>query len=135
MAAKKTRFLGILLFIFFTAAVWAQDWNLSQIDVSEAIISIAGPRHLYVPAWELSLHTAQDIGSRLAQQQPEFRRIDRPAEAQLMSATVTPADALKLLEFVILAIEARRKDWLKDLAFDLDVGEPAMWALPQKAFG
>jgi hypothetical protein len=93
------------------------------------------PRALYVPAWELSMHTAQNVGSRLIQQQPQLQQIEQPQDAVLTSATVTPGDARKLLEFIILAIEARRKDWLKNLQFTLEVGEPQKMALPQKLFG
>ncbi|MFZ0545091.1 MAG: hypothetical protein WAM60_06620 [Candidatus Promineifilaceae bacterium] len=93
------------------------------------------PRALYVPAWEIAMNTAQSIGSRLIEQQPNFQPIERPEGVQLVSATVTPGDARKLLEFIVLAIEARRKDWLKNLVFNLEVGEPQMMALPQKMFG
>lgn len=93
------------------------------------------PRALYVPAWELSMQTAQNVGSRLIQQQPQLQQIEPPEDAVLTSATVTPGDARKLLEFIILAIEARRKDWLRNLEFKLEVGEPQMMALPQKMFG
>ena len=64
-----------------------------------------------------------------------MRFIERPAEAQLTPAAVSSEDALKLLEFIILAIEARRKDWLKELVFDLDIGEPELLALPRSATG
>ena len=90
-----------------------------------------GPRRLYVPAWDLSIETAQRVGSRLIQQQPQYQIITKPEEVQLVPAVVTPSDARKVLDFIIVAIEARRKDWLKDLAFELDVGQPEMWALPQ----
>jgi hypothetical protein len=93
------------------------------------------PRALYVPAWEMSLHTAQNVGSRLIQQQPELQEIQPPEGATFTSATVTPGDARKLLEFIILAIEARRKDWLKNLQFELEIGEPEMIILPQWMFG
>jgi hypothetical protein len=93
------------------------------------------PRALYVPAWELSMHTAQNVGSRLIEQQPQLQQIERPEGAHFISATVTPGDARKLLEFIVLAIEARRKDWLKSLEFGLEVGEPQMMALPQSMFG
>jgi hypothetical protein len=93
------------------------------------------PRRLYVPAWDLSIHTAQEVGSKLTQRQLSMRFIERPAEAQLIPATVSPDDALKLLEFIVLAIEARRKDWLKELVFDLEVGEPELLALPKAAIG
>jgi hypothetical protein len=93
------------------------------------------PRRLYVPAWELNLQAAQEIGARLIQKQPEFEFITPPAEATLTAATVGPADAKKMLEFIVLAIEARRKDWLRELTFHLEVGEPDLWALPQSAVG
>ncbi len=91
-------------------------------------------RRLYVPAWDLDLHLAQEIGSRLILEQNDVQTIDQPENAHLMPAVVTPQDARKLLEFVVLAIEARRKDWLKDLAFQLDIGQPELWALPEKGY-
>lgn len=93
------------------------------------------PRRLYVPAWELSLQAAQEIGARLIQEQPSFEFITPPAEANLTAATMEPADAKKMLEFIVLAIEARRQDWLRDLTFHLEVGQPDLWALPQSVVG
>jgi hypothetical protein len=90
------------------------------------------PRALYVPAWDLSMHTAQNVGSYLIQQQPALQEIERPSELQFTSATVTPGDARKLLEFIVLAIEARRDDMLKNLQFNLEIGEPQMTALPKR---
>lgn len=90
-------------------------------------------RRFFVPAWDLDPHTSQDVGSRMVQQQPSFGKIERPAGAQLQTAVVTPNDAKMLIEFIVLAIEARRKDWLRDLVFKLDVDEPKMWALPESA--
>ncbi len=87
-------------------------------------------RRLYVPAWDLPLHSAQDVGSKMTQRQPAIEFIEPPADRQLVSASVSQADALSLLEFIVLAIEARRKDWLKDLEFELKVGEPQLWGLP-----
>lgn len=89
-------------------------------------------RRLYVPAWELSLNQAQKIGSDMIQRQPSFRPAPQPAEARLTPVTLTPQDALNVLEFIVLAIEARRPDWLKRLDFNLKVGEPALWALPAR---
>ena len=92
------------------------------------------PRRFFVPAWDLDPHTAQDVGSRMVQQQPSFEKIDRPQEAHLQTALVTPKDAKKLIEFIVLAIEARRKDWLRDLQFELDMGAPNLWALPEGTY-
>jgi len=93
------------------------------------------PRDLYVPAWELSLRTAQDLGSRMIQEQPVYESVSPPAEVRLAAVTLTPQDAHKMLEFIVLAIEARRSDWLKSLDFHLEVGEPALWALPADKSG
>ena len=92
------------------------------------------PRKLYIPAWDLDLHSAQDIGSRLIVNQPLFNFIEQPLEYKLTTATVKPDDAKRLLEFIVLAIEARRKDWLKDLNFEIEVGKPQLWALPAERF-
>ena len=92
------------------------------------------PRALYVPAWELSMEIAQNVGSQMIQGQPKLQQIERPQGSQFVSATVTPNDARKLLEFIVLAIEARRKDMLKKLEFDLEVGEPQMMVFPKVMF-
>jgi hypothetical protein len=92
------------------------------------------PRRLYVPAWELSLPTAQAAGSQLIQSQPDFEFGPRPEGATLLPAVIDTADALKLLEFIVLAIEARRKDWLKQLDFRIVAAEPQLWALPASVF-
>ena len=70
----------------------------------------------------------------MVQQQPSFEKIDRPQEAHLQTALVTPKDAKKLIEFIVLAIEARRKDWLRDLQFELDMGAPNLWTLPEGTY-
>lgn len=88
------------------------------------------PRHLYVPAWELSLRAAQETGSQMIQDQPAYQTIAQPAEVRLTPVTLTTEDALKVLEFIVLAIEARRPDWLERLDFHLEVGEAVLWALP-----
>ena len=88
------------------------------------------PCSLYVPAWELSLKQAQEIGSRMIQSQPVYEPVAQPAQVRLTPVTLTTDDALKMLEFIVLAIEARRSDWLKSLDFHLDVGQAALWALP-----
>ena len=88
------------------------------------------PRQFYVPAWELSMRTAQSIGSQMVQQQPRFTAGPSPTNPTLLPVVIAAADAIKLLEFIILAIEARRDDWLKDLQFRLDVESPSLWALP-----
>ena len=88
------------------------------------------PRRLYVPAWDLPTETASQLGGDLVQRQPSFERTNQPANAPFIEAIVTPEDALKLLEFVVLNVEAARKDWLKSLDFHIETTTPQLWAIP-----
>lgn len=88
------------------------------------------PRRLYVPAWDLPTEAACQLGGNLVQHQPTFQPADPPKRVTLIEAVITPEDALKLLEFVVLNVEAARKDWLKDLQFTIEVTTPQLWAIP-----
>ena len=80
------------------------------------------------------MHVAQEVGSRMIQHPPVARFIERPEGAYMEPAVVSTGDALRLLEFIVLAIEARRRDWLKALDFRIEAGEPELWAMPQGGF-
>ena len=53
-----------------------------------------------------------------------------PEGAAFEPAVVTTADARKLLELVIVSIEAGRRDWMESLDFDLRLDSEALWLLP-----
>jgi hypothetical protein len=91
------------------------------------------PRRLFVPAWTVDMHNARDIGSTLAQRQPLFVPVERPSGAQMKTATVTAEDALKMLEFIIITIEAQRDDWLRNIEFRMEMGNPTLYAIPAEA--
>lgn len=93
------------------------------------------PRRLYVPAWELPTETASQLGGDLVQRQPTFQRTDQPSSFSLIEAVITPDDALKMLEFVVLSVEAARKDWLKALNFNIEAAKPQLWAIPAQQAG
>lgn len=94
----------------------------------------AESKRLYVPAWELSLKTVQAKGTELILSQPEFQPMEPPPDGQLTAATVPPEDARRLLELMIIGIEANRKDWLKTVEVELDLEEPELWAMPAQIF-
>ncbi len=100
----------------------------------ESKLQWANPLRMYVPAWEISMRVAQEVGSKLIQRQPVTKFIDRPDGAYLQPAVVSPEDAFRLLEFIILAIEARRKDWLRSLDFRIEAEKPQLWAMPERGF-
>lgn len=104
--------------------------NLGHGSGDDRLAIWEGPRDLYVPAWEMSPQAAKGLGGNLIHSQPSLEHVPQPTDARFTPATLTPEDALKMLDFIVLSIEAQRPDWLENLAFKLEVGEPALWALP-----
>lgn len=88
------------------------------------------PRTLYVPAWEVPLRMAIDMAKDMIADQPSFPTTAEPPEIPLTPAALTTGDALKMLDLIVVGIEAAREDWLADIEFELDVGEPVLWAFP-----
>ncbi len=88
------------------------------------------PRRLWVPAFSLTLDLAKQWGVALTRGQPQFASGAPPAGVALSGCVVTVEDAHKLAEFVVLSIEAERKDMLKRIAIQLPGGAPELWVLP-----
>lgn len=93
------------------------------------------PKRLYVPAWELPVPQARQMGRQLLEQQPVWRAGERPSAGQMVAAVLTPEDALKLLDFIILTVEAERSDWLKNIEFTISAPPPTLWAIPSQLKG
>ena len=89
----------------------------------------AQPRVMAVPAWELSIGAVKQAGVQLLQHPPVLNAIPRPTGAKLTPAVVSAEDARKMLEFLILSLEAGRDDWLKTLDFQIETGAPKLWAI------
>ncbi|MGW8318823.1 MAG: hypothetical protein ACWGPS_06210 [Candidatus Promineifilaceae bacterium] len=90
----------------------------------------SAPRRLFVPAWPLPFEKAQALGSRLIQRQAPVQFVEPASEARLTAATITAEDAQKLLEFIVLAIEARRDDYLRTIDFEMELDGGQLWAMP-----
>ncbi len=89
----------------------------------------AQPRVMSVPAWELSIAAVKQAGIQLLKQPPVLKAIPHPGGAKLTPAVVSAEDARKMLEFLILTLEASRDDWLKTLDFQIEAGPPELWAI------
>ena len=89
----------------------------------------AQPHVMCVPAWELSIAAVRQEGLQMLKQPPALNAIPRPGGAQLIPAVVSAEDARKMLEFLILTLEASRDDWLKTLDFTIEAGLPELWAI------
>ncbi len=89
-------------------------------------------RQLFVPAWTLNMQTARQLGTKLIENQPQLQAADKPNGVHMTEMVVQEEDAFKLLEFIILSIEAERKDWLTDLEFDIKTNATNLWVIPAK---
>ena len=89
------------------------------------------PRSFYVPAWELSLQSLKSNGLEMLRKQPQLQAGQRPAQVKLSPVVISAEDARRMLEFLVLSLEAARADWLKTIDFKVEVGEPVLWALSE----
>ena len=92
-------------------------------------------QRLYAPAWAEPIPQARQIGSQFVVRQPVFETIDPTESMMLQEATITPEDGLKLLDFIVLSLEADRKDWLEDLQFEIQTTGYELWAIPARRRG
>lgn len=95
----------------------------------EAVKFWSQPRSFYVPAWELSLQALRRDGLDMLKKQPQLQTGARPTQLHLAPVVVSAEDARRMLEFLVLTLEAGRDDWLKNIDFKIEMGEPVLWAL------
>lgn len=85
------------------------------------------PRRFFVPAFNSTLEGLLDLGSRLLIQPPTLQ----PGPVvRFEPATLALEDVKPLAEFIVMAIEAGRKDKLREIQFSLEMHNPVLWILP-----
>lgn len=90
------------------------------------------PRRFYIPALAMELAQATELMRGLLERQPRFETVEQPVDAAFEPAVVAVEDARKLVELVVVSIEARRKDHMKRLDFALTTGQQELWLLPAR---
>jgi hypothetical protein len=85
-------------------------------------------RRFYVPAFPAPLEQLETVGADLTRRQIPLNA--GPPAGALKDCTLFPDDARQAAEFVVLTIEADRKDKLKTITFTLNLDEPELWVLP-----
>jgi hypothetical protein len=86
------------------------------------------PRTFFVAAYALPLEQVTETGVRLLRQPLTLKDGGQPAPFE--PVVVPPADVRPLAEFIIVSIEAERKDKLRALSFTLELETPQLWILP-----
>lgn len=87
----------------------------------------AGPRRFFIPAFTCPLDEMLELGALMIQQQPDLRP---GPPAHFRPVTLPPADVAALAEFIVLAIEAGRKDNLRSIEAAVNLDSPSLWILP-----
>jgi hypothetical protein len=88
-------------------------------------------KHWWLPAFTLKIEQAQQIAVQLTRTQPVMSSVPTPPGVAITGCTLSPEDARKLAEFVVLSLEAGQPDWLQSIDFRLDLGQPVLWMLSQ----
>ncbi len=81
----------------------------------------------FIPAFACDLNTLVDIGTRLLLQPPALQ--NGPAVA-FEPVTLPLEDSSSVAEFIVVGIEAARRDKLKSINIGLSLSAPALWVLP-----
>jgi hypothetical protein len=81
----------------------------------------------FIPAFHCSLETLLSLGSSLILNPPDLQP---GPPAQFEPATLYAEDVKAAAEFIIMAIEAGRKDKIKEIKFSLELSAPVLWILP-----
>lgn len=86
------------------------------------------PRRFIIPAYALELEEITRLGVNLVRQPPVMTPASSPSP--FYPVVLMPEDVRPLVEFIVLSIEAERRDALKELTFTLDLEPPELWILP-----
>ena len=85
------------------------------------------PHRFMVPAFALPLQTLVDVGSNLLLQSPI---LNPGTTAPFLPVTLATGDIQPMAEFIVMGIEAARKDNLKEMTFTLNLSSPELWIVP-----
>lgn len=96
-------------------------------QAKEAEAFWAAPRRFFVPAFTCPLETLVELGMNLLLKPPA---LTEGAPAPFTAVTLPPADVKDLAEFIVVGLEAGRRDQLKTLTFNLQLAAPELWILP-----
>lgn len=94
---------------------------------NEAAEFWAVPRRFFVPAFACDLETTLTLGANLIRNPP---RLTEGSPAPFSPVTVHPRDIFPLAEFIVVAIEAERKDSIREINFTLELRGAELWVLP-----
>jgi hypothetical protein len=87
----------------------------------------AQPRKFVIPAFPYPVEEFSNDGVRWLQNPPKLA----PGSAVSFESVTVPVEDVRVwAEFLVMALEAARKDKVKTIQFQLELTEPQLWILP-----
>lgn len=84
------------------------------------------PRTFYVPAFACTLDELVDMGMRMLLQPPQLQA---GATAAFTPAVTPQRDVRPLIEFIVMGVEAGRRDNLREVQISVQLGDPSFWII------
>jgi hypothetical protein len=85
------------------------------------------PRRFFIPAFHYPLDEFTRVGVQWLQKHPTLQA-GEPSPFE--PVTISPDDVSVWAEFLVMALEAERKDKVKSVSFSLELDEPELWIFP-----
>jgi hypothetical protein len=86
-----------------------------------------GKKLFIIPAFAGTLESLLSLSMQFLQQPPELQP---GPDASFEPVTLSPADLTAAAEYLVMAIEAGRKDSLKVVSVGVSLSAPSLWVLP-----
>lgn len=102
-------------------------YGASGKDTKDALRFWEQPRKFIIPAYPYPLDQFSQMGVRWLKDPPGLK--PGPVSA-FDPVTVAADDARAWAEFLVIALEAERRDKVKKIQFKLILGEPQLWIFP-----
>lgn len=104
-----------------------QSYNVVGKSDREAEVFWSQPRLFFIPAYACDLEEMLRVGTQLLTHPPA---LNPGTPTDFLPITHSAADFRPFAEFLIIALEAARKDKVKEVRFELELQPPVLWILP-----
>jgi hypothetical protein len=94
---------------------------------AEARLLWSQPRRFTIPAYDCPLETLLQYGPQLLLKPPDLQP---GPPARFQAVTLPPGDICSLAEFIVVAIEAERRDMIKQIDVSVKMSDPVLWIFP-----